>query len=106
MTMKKILIAGACALALCGQGHAEDQTLIWPKNSQFTCSGVLTVIDGELQLKPDSGAKVWCDATFEGEQAKRVRATCAEGERCQVKGIIMGHGAFYWVKITSVKTTE
>jgi hypothetical protein len=94
--------------------QAEDRTLTWPKNSQFTCSGVLTVQDGELQLNPDPGSKTWCDASFNGEQyqvaksdiAKRVKAVCAEGDRCQVKGTIEGHGVFYWTKITSVKKLE
>jgi hypothetical protein len=111
MTMRKLFLAAVAFAALSGAAQAEDRTLTWPKNSQFTCSGVLIVQDGELQLHPDPGSKTWCDASFNGEQyqvaksdmAKRVKAVCAEGDRCQAKGTIEGHGVFYWTKITSVK---
>ena len=77
----------------------------------LTCNGVLTVKEGELQLKPDPGSALWCDASFEGERYKvakpgiadQVRAACSEGDRCHVAGEVLGHGVFYWVKITSVK---
>jgi hypothetical protein len=57
------------------------------------------------------GSSLWCDALFTGKEygvtkldaEKRVRATCVEGDRCQVKGTVEGHGVFYWTKITSVK---
>jgi hypothetical protein len=77
---------------------------------ELTCTGVLTA-QSELQLKPNPGSSLWCDALFTGKEygvtkldaEKRVRATCAEGDRCQVKGTVEGHGVFYWTKITSVK---
>ena len=32
---------------------------------KLTCSGVLVEKDGDLQLKPDPGSELWCDASFE-----------------------------------------
>jgi hypothetical protein len=111
MTKLFPLAAAALLLAMLAPVNAEDRTLIWPKNSQFTCTGVLAVTDNELQLNPEPGSKVWCSASFDGQQcgvtktdiAKQVKATCAEGDRCQVKGTVEGHGVFYWTKLTLVK---
>src|SRR5262245_45170226 len=110
--MRKTILSAFAALTLGGQTQAGDPTLIWPKNSQFTCTGVLTAKEGELRLDPDKGMLAWCWALFDGPEgygvtkfdaAKRVKATCSVGDRCQVKGTIQGHGEFFWTKIISVK---
>jgi hypothetical protein len=77
----------------------------------LTCTGVLARNNGELQLMPDPGSALWCDASFEGEKwqvtkakiVKQITAACSEGERCRVVGEVQGHGVFYWVKITAVR---
>lgn len=77
---------------------------------ELTCSGVVVVENEELALKPDPGSALWCDASFEGDKygvakpgiSERVGATCGEGNRCRVTGIVQGHGVFYWVTIKSV----
>jgi hypothetical protein len=96
-------------LALFGHSNAAvtetktDPRLVWPKNSQFNCSGILIQGEGTYQLKPDEGMLVWCDAEIEGKDKGRILDACTVGNRCEIKGVIRGHGAFLWVKITSVR---
>jgi hypothetical protein len=46
----------------------------------------------------------WCDAEIANRDKGQVLEACTVGDRCEIKGIIMGHGAFGWVKITSVRS--
>jgi hypothetical protein len=101
---RKGSVATAFGLALVAVSRAATAMNI-------TCDGKLTVKDDELQLEPDSGSALFCDASFEGEKyqvtkpgkTRQVRAVCSEGNRCRVTGEVQGHGVFYWAKITSVK---
>jgi hypothetical protein len=73
----------------------------------LTCSGVPTSNNGELALKPDPGVAPRCSASFEDAAtpgiADRVRATCKEGDRCQIMGDVQDHEAFQWIAVTSLK---
>ena len=107
------LAAAVIGLALVGYstaavGESETKTdprFVWPKNSQFNCSGILIQDEGTYQLKPDEGMLTWCDAEIEDKDKSRVLDACTVGERCEIKGVIGGHGNFFWVKITSVRRT-
>jgi hypothetical protein len=93
-------LAGVSALAAANE---TDPTLVWPKNSKFTCSGVLTQEQGTYRLASDQGMLTWCDADIDDKYKGRVLDACKLGDRCEIKGTIKGHGAFWWVDITSVK---
>jgi hypothetical protein len=98
------LAVAALSLAMLAPAKAEDRTLIWPKNSQFTCGGTVTLNEGSYQLNPDSGMLTWCDADLAGKEKDQVLKACPLNTRCQIKGIIEGHGAFGWVKIISARS--
>jgi Bacterial SH3 domain len=107
------LAAAVIGLALVGYSTAAvvgatktDSRFIWPKNSQFNCSGILIQDEGTYQLKPDEGMLAWGDAEIEGKDKGRVLDACTVGDRCEIKGVIRGHGAFGWVKITSVRSLK
>ena len=74
------------------------------KNYQ-SCSGILSVSEGEYKLKPDAGSGLWCDASISsGEYGRanlvpKVLKVCAVGSRYRIKGTFEGHGVFYWNKI-------
>jgi uncharacterized protein YecT (DUF1311 family) len=112
MTMNRIaarlLMMGAVATCLdnvsgLAAANKTDPTLVWPKNSKFSCSGVLTQEQGTYRLTPDQGMLVWCDADIGDKDKGRLLDACKLGDRCEIKGTIMGHGAFGWVEITSVR---
>jgi Bacterial SH3 domain len=106
------LAAAVIGLALVGYSTAAraetktDRRVVWPKNSQFNCSGILIQDEGTYQLKPDEGMLAWCDAEITGKDKGRVLDACTLGDRCEIKGVIRGHGAFGWVKITSVRSLK
>jgi hypothetical protein len=85
-------------------GSKTDPTLLWPKNSRFTCRGVLADEQGTYRLTPDQGMLAWCDADIDDKDKNRVSNACKLGDHCEIRGTIMGHGAFAWVEITSVMT--
>jgi len=101
-----VIIGAICVGSSSGLGAASqtDPTPAWPKNSQFNCSGILVQEEGIFQLKPDQGMLPWCGADIEDKDKGRVLAVCKVGSRCEIKGVINGHGAFSWVKITSVRS--
>jgi hypothetical protein len=82
--------------------NKTDPRFVWPKNSQFTCRGVLAHEQGTYRLTPDQGMLAWCDADIDDKDKDRVLDTCKLGDRCEMKGIIRGHGAFGWVEVTSI----
>ena len=96
------LIFGDIVTDLPEAANKTDPKFVWPKNSQFNCSGVLTQEEGTYRLKPDQGNLTWCDADIDGKDKGRVLDGCKLGDRCEIKGTISGHGAFSWVEITSV----
>jgi hypothetical protein len=100
--MKRLFLAAVAVLALAAPASAKDPAFVWPKNSQFRCTGILMKRDA-YQLHPDKGMLTWCDAELADEEETRVLKTCAPGDRCEIKGIIKGHGAFSGVKIHSVR---
>jgi hypothetical protein len=103
-----VIIAAVCQLLARAVGEPQiktDPRFVWPKNSQFNCSGILIQDEGTYQLKPDDGMLTWCDAEIEDKDKSRVLDACTVGERCEIKGVIRGHGNFFWVKITSVRRT-
>src|SRR5262249_2431089 len=74
-----------------------------------SCSGVITVSEGEYRLKPDAGSGLWCDAIISsgeyigGENlVPKVLKVCTVGSRCRIKGTYEGHGVFYWNNILGV----
>jgi hypothetical protein len=101
-----LALLGYSTAAVAGAETKTDPTVVWPKNSQFNCSGILIQDEGTYQLKPDEGMLAWCDAEIEGKDKGRVLDACTVGDRCEIKGVIRGHGAFGWVKITSVRSLK
>ena len=101
------LIMGAVATCLDGMSALAaaktDPRFVWPKNSQFTCSGILAQEQGTYRLAPDQRMLTWCDADIDNKDKGRVLDACKLGDRCKIKGTIRGHGTFGWVEITSVK---
>jgi hypothetical protein len=87
-----------------GAENKTDRRFVWPKNSQFNCSGILVLDEGSYQLKADESMLTWCDADIDDKDKGRVLDACTVGGRCEIKGTILGHGAFTWVKITSVRS--
>jgi hypothetical protein len=104
--MNKLLLAAVAALALVTPASAKDPAFPpWPKNSQFSCTGVLVKDEYSYRLRPDKGMLpwCWCDADlWEGKEIQ-VLKTCSLDDRCEIKGVIKGHGAFVWTKIDSVR---
>ncbi len=90
--------------AVVGAETKKEPSFVSPKNSQFNCNGILIQDEGTYQLKPDEGMLAWCDAEIGGKDKDRVLDPCPVGDSCEIKGIIRGHGAFGWVKITSVRS--
>jgi len=111
MMMNRIaagLIMGAVAICLdsvsaLAAANKTDARFVWPKNSQFTCRGVLTQEEGTYRLAPGPRMLTWCDADIGDKDAGRVLNACKLADRCEIKGTIKGHGIFGWVEITSVK---
>lgn len=102
------LIVGAMTICLDSRStpaaaNKTDPRFVWPKNSQFTCGGVLAKEQTTYRLTPDPHMLAWCDAYIEDKDKDRVLGVCKLGNRCEIKGTIRGHGAFGWVEITSVK---
>lgn len=103
-----IIFAIATAVTCLGGGAATaasnkpDPRFVWPKNSRFTCSGVLVHDDG-YSLKPDDDMLTWCSADIDDKDEGRVLGACKAGGRCEIKGTIAGHGTFAWTAISSVR---
>jgi hypothetical protein len=97
--MKKLLLVVA---ALCGlvstAASKDDPRFLWPKNSQFSCRGVLVQDGDTYRLKADANMLAWCDADIADNNEGRVLAVCKLGDRCEIKGVIMGHGAPSWTE--------
>jgi hypothetical protein len=88
--------------------------------TSLTCIGVLVHDDSGYRLKPDTGSSSWCDAEISNEYGQegsvsQILSACkvgggtaklplAQSSRCEIKGIVNGHGAFYWVKLSSVRS--
>jgi hypothetical protein len=100
-------ITGAAVIALAGSSvfgeEKIDPRFMWPKNSLFVCRGVVAQEEGTFRLKPDQDMLTWCDAEVGGKDEVRVLRSCKLGERCEIRGMISGHGTFGWAKITSIK---
>jgi hypothetical protein len=82
--------------------NETDPRLVWPKNSQFTCRGVLTQEEGTYRLTPDQNMLTWCDADIGDKDRGRLLDACRLGGRCEIKGIIRGHGVFGWSEISVI----
>jgi hypothetical protein len=90
-------------VSILAAAKATDTRSVWPKNSQFTCVGILVRDDGTYRLTPDPRMLTWCDADIADAYKDRVLDACKLGNRCEIKGTIRGRGAFGWVEIASVK---
>jgi hypothetical protein len=108
-------IAASLALML-GVSSAAAQGIF-----RSDCTGTVVEENTVLRLEPEAckqyhlvlkrrlvGCKqaVWCFATlgWDGTSIReRVKAACNVGDRCRVKGLVQGRGAFEWTEITSVK---
>ena len=101
-----VALLGYSTAAEVGAETKKDPSFVWPRNSQFNCRGILIQDEGTYQLKPDEGMLTWCDAEIAGGDKGRVLDACTVGDSCEIKGIIRGHGAFGWVKITSVRSLK
>ena len=101
-----VALFGDSTAAEVGAETKKDPSFVWPRNSQFNCRGILIQDEGTYQLKPDEGMLTWCDAEIAGGDKGRVLDACTVGDSCEIKGIIRGHGAFGWVKITSVRSLK
>lgn len=95
-------VVSVCVSALAA-ANQKDPSVIWPKNSQFICRGVLVHEGGTYRLTPDQGMLAWCDADIAENDNGRVLNVCKLGDRCEIKGTINGHGAFGWVAISSIR---
>jgi hypothetical protein len=105
--VKRVGLAGLAAVI--GLGLFGSTGTIAKMPTYLTCRGVLVHEDGEYQLKPDTGSSLWCDADISDEfglkgSVSRVLDTCKLGGRCEIEGVVNGHGAFYWVKLSSVRS--
>jgi hypothetical protein len=87
---------------LAGTGLAASA----PRSIHQSCNGVLTLDGGFYELKPDPGSGTWCDSYVADGLAKRVLKACAVGDRCHIEGSVAGHGAFYWIHISSVRKSR
>jgi hypothetical protein len=72
-----------------------------------SCTCVLKHNDYGYLLQADPNSKsMWCDSyigeTDDSALAKRVLKTCSVGSRCHIEGSFVGHGVFYWTRITKV----
>ena len=50
---------------------------------------------------------LWCDAPFSRDIEPKayealMRSACLVGDKCQIAGVVNGHGVFYWVQVNSV----
>jgi hypothetical protein len=77
-----------------------------PKSIHQSCSGVLTLEAGFYELKPDAGAGTWCDSYVSDGLVQKVLKACTVGDRCHIEGSVVGHGAFYWTRISSVRKSR
>jgi hypothetical protein len=97
----KVLAAAALALLLGTQAGFSAS------GDRQSCSGVLTHDQDGYLLTPDADAKSsWCSAYIGDDEksalAKRVLKTCPVGSHCHIEGLFLGHGIFYWTKISTV----
>jgi hypothetical protein len=53
---------------------------------ELTCTGLLVVQNGELQLKPDPHSALWCDASFDGDKVGVVKPGISERVRASLRG--------------------
>lgn len=100
--MFKPIVAIALVLGFSGSALAGDRTHIWP--GKLTCRGDLIqteVLTYELKFQ-ELEDNVWCNAMIDHKDESRVLAICKVGDYCEIKGIVDGHGSFYWYKITSI----
>jgi hypothetical protein len=108
ITVSLALAIGAASTCLDSQSalaaaNKIEPRFVWPKNSKFTCRGVLVQEQGGYRLSPDQGMLAWCDADIDDQDKNRVLDACKLGDRCEIKGIIRGHGTFHWIGFTSIK---
>jgi hypothetical protein len=105
MNTLKTLAVAAALVATVMPAKAADPAFVWPKNSQFTCIGLLEQSRGAYRLSPnpEDKMKTWCDADLSEGKEVQVLKACSLNDQCIIKGVIEGHGTFAWVKIYSVR---
>ena len=97
------IVAFALALMMIGAKAEDWSKFKWPKNNRFVCASELIRNEKTLQLKRNETNLAWCDAEIAPEDEAKVLKVCALNRRCEIKGIIMGHGAFGWQKFYSIR---
>ena len=90
---------------------AADSKKMLPMRMQ--CTGVLTKGEDGYSLSGTykgfgSINNVWCNAAFSRDIEPKahealMKSACRVGDRCQIAGVVNGHGAFYWVQVHSVR---
>jgi hypothetical protein len=97
----KVFLAAALALLLSAQAGSAAS------GQRQSCSGILSHDEDGYLLIPDPGSKsAWCPAYIGDDDksalAQRVLKTCPLGSHCHIEGLFLGHGIFYWTRISSV----
>jgi hypothetical protein len=93
----------AAALALFLSAHAGSAA----SGQHQSCNGILSHDTDGYLLIPDPDTKSpWCPAYIGDDEksplAQRVLKTCPLGSHCHIEGLFLGHGIFYWTRISSV----
>ena len=92
----------SCLAPMSASAAPGDPAPVWPKDSYFTCRGVLSQDEGTHRLAPDQGMLPWCAADIGDRDERRVLKACKLGNACEIKGTIRGRGTFAWAAIASV----
>jgi hypothetical protein len=100
-TRPGVFLAAALALLLSPQAGSAAS------GQHQSCSGILSHDEDGYLLTPDPGSKSpWCPAYIGDDDksalAQRVLKTCQLGSHCHIEGLFLGHGIFYWTRISSV----
>jgi hypothetical protein len=93
----------ALAIASITSAQAGDRL-----DAERRCKGILVHDDSGYSLKPDAGSLSWCDAEISNDalrgSVRQILDVCKVGGGCEITGVTNGHGAFYWVKLSSVRS--
>jgi hypothetical protein len=101
-----LALVGYSTAAAVGETKTDPKKLYGRKIPNSIAAVFLFKTKAHISLKPDEGMLAWCDAEITGKDKGRVLDACTVGDRCEIKGVIRGHGAFGWVKITSVRSLK
>jgi hypothetical protein len=111
LMLKRVLAICSLSLPLLLVAMAADSKKMLPMRVQ--CTGVLTQEGDKYSLSGNykgygSINNVWCDAAFSRDIEPKayqalMKSACRVGDKCQIAGVVNGHGVFYWVQVNSVR---